>query len=120
MQKRIGGLTILACLGLSACQDLHQSVDYDRHRLSGLRGTPSNSEVLIFEAKTTAQAPEDTPAGETIRMQWLEGWLEQRGMCQSGYEILERRHYTTMDANPYSYDLRYEIRCVAPAPESSR
>jgi hypothetical protein len=118
MRMTRGGWIILAILALSACEDLHQSVDLDRHRFSGLRTTPSNSDIVIFEAKTTAQAPADSEAGEAIRMEWLAGWLEQRGMCQSGYEILERRHYTTMDANPYSYDLRYEVRCVAPTPDA--
>lgn len=118
MGNRMVGLIVLALLGLTACKDLHKSVDYERHKYSGLRTSMSNSDVVVFEAMTTAEAPGDTEAGEAIRMEWLEGWLAQRKMCQSGYEILERRGYTRNDANPYGYDLRYEVRCATP-PENS-
>jgi len=106
----------LVCLGgltAAGCEDLHQSVDYDRHTLSGLRTSYQQSDIIIFEAKLTPEAPEDSEAGEAIRMEWLEGWLRQRGLCPNGYEIRERRPYRREDANPYRYDLRYEVSCKA-------
>lgn len=118
MGKKTVGLIVLVLLGLTACKDLHKSIDYERHKYSGLRTSMNDSDIVIFEAKTTAEAPGDTEAGEAIRMEWLKGWLDQRNLCASGFEILERREYTRNDANPYSYDLRYEVRCAAP-PQTS-
>lgn len=97
---------------LSGCEEMHQSVDYDRHSSSNLRTSPASPGVLLFEARVTASAPEETAQGEAVRMQWLEGWLAQRRLCPGGYEILERRKFTVQDANPYRFDLRYELRCV--------
>jgi len=103
-------------LWLCGCEDMHQSVDYDRHHQSSLRTSYQQSDRIIFEARLTPEAPEDTEAGEAVRMQWLEGWLRLRGLCPTGYDILERRHYTREDANPYRFDLRYEVTCKASPP----
>jgi hypothetical protein len=116
--QRLGTLMGMlgVCLGgliAAGCEDMHQSVDYDRHTLSSLRTSYQESDIIIFEAKLTPEAPEDSEAGEAVRMQWLEGWLRQRGLCPNGYEIRERRPYRREDANPYRYDLRYEVSCKA-------
>lgn len=106
---------LLACalLVLAGCEEMHQSVDYDRHSSSNLRTPTGSPGILVFEARVTASAPEDSAEGEAIRMQWLDGWLEQRRLCPGGYEILERRKHSRQDANPYGFDLRYELRCTA-------
>lgn len=113
------GTLVVFVMVLGACKDLHQSVDLDRHKYSNLRTSMNKSDVMVFEARATLEAPVDGEAGEAVRMQWLEGWLAQRGQCGHGYEVLERRPYQRNDANPYGFDLRYEVRCKALAADSS-
>ena len=50
-------------LGLTACKDLHKSIDYERHKYSGLRTSMNDSDVMVFEAKTTAEAADLGAAG---------------------------------------------------------
>lgn len=107
------GVLVAFVILLGACKDLHQSVDLDRHKYSNLRTSMNKSDVMVFEAKATLEAPVEGEPGEAVRMQWLEGWLAQRGQCGNGYEVLERRPYQRNDANPYGFDLRYEVRCKA-------
>ena len=107
------GVLLAFGLNLGGCKDLHQSVDLDRHKYSNLRTSMNKSDVMVFEAKATLEAPVEGESGEAIRMQWLEGWLAQRGQCANGYEVIERRPYQRNDANPYGFDLRYEVRCKA-------
>lgn len=109
----IAGVLVAFGLSLGGCKDLHQSVDLDRHKYSNLRTSMNKSDVMVFEAKATLEAPADSESGEAIRMEWLTGWLAQRGQCGEGYEVLERRPYGRNDANPYGFDLRYEVRCKA-------
>ena len=54
-----------------------------------------------------------------LRMQWLEGWLERRGLCVHGYEVLERRAFDFLEHNPARYDLRYKVQCTVAPPDES-
>ncbi len=71
---------------------------------------PEDSTRLKFEARTSATYPADNPQAEQTRMQWLADWLEIRGMCPAGVDILERVHSGSA-ADRFGYDLRYELRC---------
>lgn len=105
---------------LSACSslDIDGQQRYERYSMSSLKTDPSgaNNSVLIFEAKTSAQYPADSPSAEAVRMTWAEEWLESRRMCPGGFEVISRRPFTAGEYNPNRYALRYELRCLPVAP----
>ena len=101
----------------SACESIHESPDYERHTMSRLL-VSEDSDIIVFEASISPAYPENSPAGEQQRMQWLESWLLVRKLCPEGYEILERRPFEMLEDNPANHELRYEVRCTYPDPES--
>jgi len=101
---------------LAACQSIHESKDFERHRYSQLSEPYDRNDVIYFDVKFDANYPDQDPAAEKIRMGWLEAWLEQRKMCGDGYEIDKRRPFDMMEDNPARYDMRYEVKCKVAVP----
>jgi hypothetical protein len=98
---------------MGGCETIGRT-DFERHSMSSLRALPdSNDDLLLFEAKISVQYP-DSPSGDVKRMEWANDWMEVRGFCPDGFEVVSRRLYTRADNNPYMYDLRYELRCLPP------
>jgi len=112
---RIGVSMLLAAL-LAGCASFQESPDYVRHRYSQLSEPFDRSDVLYFDVMFDPNYPDDDPAAEAKRMEWLSDWLEQRKMCPDGYEIQKRRPFDMLEHNPARYDIRYEIKCRIPSP----
>ena len=109
-----GGIlvSVLAMVGLlSACDSIHESKDFERHRYSQLSEPRDRDDVLYFDVKFDANYPEDNTVAEDIRMEWLEAWLKQWKMCDDGYEIDSKRAFDPMEYNPGQYDRRYIVKC---------
>lgn len=110
-----GVILILSALILWSCASIHDSPDFERHRYSQVVEPYDRNDVLYFDVMFSAQFPDDDAAAEATRMEWLEGWLEQRKLCgESGYEIVLRRPFEMMEDNPARYDIRYEFKCESP------
>lgn len=108
----LGTVLVLAAAGLlTACDSIHESPDYERHRYSQLSEPSDRDDVLYFDVKVDVNFPEDNPVAEDKRMAWLEAWLAQRNMCADGFEIANRREFDSMEYNPGRYNLRYEVTC---------
>jgi len=117
----IAATTFSAALSVSltSCAAMHESKDFVRHTNSTLVQARDGSNALYFQAKAGADYPEDDPESEALRISWLEGWLEQRKLCRSGYEIVERREFGFTEHNPQQMDLVYEIKCTSAASAGS-
>jgi hypothetical protein len=114
------GLAVALLLQLSACADIHESEDFERHRNSQLTTPYDRNDVFYFDVILSPEVPDGDPVAEQRRMAWLEGWLEARKLCPAGYEIKDRRPFGTLEDNPGRYDLRYVVGCkVEPLPESA-
>ena len=100
---------------LAGCAAMHESADFDRHTMSNIWRSHADDTRLIFDADLNDKYPDDE-AGEAARRQWLTAWMEARGYCPQGFEILERRRYRPGEFNRYNRDLRYELRCTVAAP----
>ena len=101
---------------VAGCAAMHESPEFERHRMSDIVVPYDRTDVFYFDTTINPQYPDNDPAAEAARMEWLEGWLEFRKMCPSGYEIVKRREFDYMENNPARRDLRYEVKCtVAPA-----
>lgn len=105
--------TALLVVSLSAggCMSIHDSPDFERHQYSQVVEPYDRKDVLYFDATFSAQFPDDDPAAEQLRMEWLEGWLELRKICPQGYEIVTRREFGDLENNPAHHDIRYEFTC---------
>ena len=106
-------LTLVACTGCAANRD---SPDFQRHRETRLTVPYERNDVVFYDAKFTPAFPDNNPAAEAKRMEWLEVWLDTKSMCADGYEIVERRPFGFEESNPGRYDVRYEVACYTPAP----
>ncbi len=116
MLKQTLFASIAAVVCLSACAEFQSTMEYDRHRMSQLRVDEGDDSLYIFEAKTDATYPANTPEGEAARMEWITVWLRNKKACLNGFEIVERRPIPKSEMNPYRYELRYWLKCK-PAPE---
>ena len=110
-------LIIFGGLVLCSCASIHESADFERHRYSQVTEPFDRDDVIYFDVTFSAQFPDDDADAEATRMEWLEGWMEQRKMCgDKGYEIVTRRSFEMMEYNPANHDIRYEFKCgSAPA-----
>ena len=102
----------LVLLALSGCAQMHESPDYIRHTYSQVSEPFDRNDVFYFDVRFDPNYPDGDPAAEAVRMQWLSEWLEQRGMCPNGHEVVERREFDMLEHNPARYDIRYEVRCT--------
>ncbi|MBT8444935.1 MAG: hypothetical protein HKN81_04745 [Gammaproteobacteria bacterium] len=110
--RGLGIVFVLATAALlSACDSIHESKDFERHRYSQLSEPRDRDDVLYFDVKFDANYPEDNDVAEEIRMEWLEAWLKQRKMCNDGYGIDSKRPFDAMEYNPGQYDRRYIVEC---------
>jgi hypothetical protein len=105
----LAGLAMLA----GGCESIHESADYQRHRYSQVIEPYDRNDVMYFDVTFSAEYPDDDEAAEQVRMEWLEGWLEQRKMCDTGFEIVDRRDFDMMEDNPARHDMRYEFKCTS-------
>jgi hypothetical protein len=103
-------------LFLCSCASIHESADFERHRYSAVTEPFERDDVIYFDVTFSPQFPDNDAEAEATRMEWLDGWLEQRKMCgKRGYEIVKRRPFEMMEYNPANHDIRYEFNC-GPAP----
>lgn len=117
--RKIGWLlAMVTSVLLTGCSGMHASPDYYRHSLSQLSEPMGGGGFLWFDVKLAPEYPDNNVAAEALRMQWLAGWLERRGSCPHGYDILERRPFDFLEHNPARYDLRYKVQCAAAPPTS--
>ena len=111
-------LIISGGLILCSCASINNSPDFARHRYSQVMEPYDRNDVVYFDVTFSPQYPDDDAAAEATRMEWLEGWLEQRKMCgDNGYEIVTRRQFEMMEDNPAHHDIRYEFKCGSPPAE---
>lgn len=94
-----------------------QDNSYERHRLSQLKTVAGSADQFVFEARAVPGMQRDAPEAEAVRLQWLSDWLDVRGTCKPGYEILERRLYEAQEFNPRESQFRYLIRCRTSRPD---
>lgn len=52
---------------------------------------PMGDSSFRFQAKADAIYPEASPAAESERMRWLQTYLDNNGLCRSGYELTDRK-----------------------------
>jgi hypothetical protein len=110
--RGLGLIVVLAtAVSLSACDSIHESKDFERHKYSQLSEPRERDDVLYFDVKFDANYPEENDVAEEVRMEWLEAWLKQRNMCDDGYEIESKRPFDAMEYNPAQYDRRYVVQC---------
>ena len=103
------------CAGfLASCAAMHESPDFERHRLSQLTIPADRNDVFFFDVTINTQYPPDDPAAEEQRMKWHTAWLDVRDMCPGGFEIVQRREFGFLEHNPARFDLRYEVKCAPP------
>jgi hypothetical protein len=50
-----------------------------------------------------------------MRMGWLQSWLDRRGLCPDGYEIVRREPIAPGQPNFHDMDLRYLLKCRSAA-----
>jgi hypothetical protein len=102
---------------LSGCAFEEKSrADFERHQSSILRTSYQDSAMLVFEARAGAAYPEDSETAETLRMSWLQDWLDRQGLCPDGYEIVTREPISAGQPNFHDMDLRYLLRCASAPP----
>jgi len=102
---------VLLATVLVACESMHESPAFERHRYSQLTEPFERNDVIFFDVTFDPNFPDGDPAAEAKRMEWLTGWLNQRKMCLDGYEILKRRPFDMLENNPARHDIRYEVKC---------
>ncbi len=104
-------LLIAAMLLVGCSKSIHDSKDYVRHSLSQLTVPAEGGDFFWFDVKLTPEYPDNNELAEEKRMDWLEGWLDNRKQCVNGYTIAERREFGFLEHNPARYDLRYKVQC---------
>ena len=111
-------LTVMAAALMAGCAAdvLDKSVDFDRHRNSRIFQPHDRPDKIYFDVRFSPEYPGDDPAADLARLAWLDGWLKQRGLCEAGHEVAERRPFDYLEDNPAGYTQRWEIRCKSPAP----
>ena len=96
---------------LAGCAQMHDSTDYERHANSRISTPLAGGDFIWFDVKLTPALPLENAEAERRRMIWLQAWLEQRNLCQAGFEIEERRPFEFLEHNPAQMDMRYKVRC---------
>jgi hypothetical protein len=109
-------MTVLL-LGSAGCAALEDKTDYERHTMSDLREDWRRPGTLLFEATSSSMYPADSDAAEAVRMEWLAGWMKRTGYCPAGWEVLSRSPIPPGEVHARRHDLRYELKCVEPAPQ---
>ncbi len=116
------GFVTAVALALGACTALDTPDTYNRHRLSDITlprdggsvaAAGANNDIFYFDVTVTGEFADNNAAAEAERMKWLAEWMEQRHMCLTGHEVVNKRKFDFMEDNPAHRDLRYEIRCRA-------
>ena len=116
MRRVAAFLITFSVLGGCAMEEQSRA-DFERHNSSILRTSYQDESMLVFEAKAGAAYPADSEAAEQLRMEWLQAWLDRRGLCPAGYEIVRREPIGPGQPNFHGMDIRYLLKCVpAPAP----
>lgn len=116
MKRETLVLAIILWLGGCAAAP---SDGYERHTLSRLVEVPGASDEFVFEVGRPPPGPLGTAAeAEAVRMRWLAEWLEVRGQCLAGHEIVDRRQFGTFEYNPMQAEYRYLVRCRAATPKA--
>lgn len=118
MNKSVVPALVASAL-LAACASMHESPDFERHRETRLTVPYDRNDVIYFDARFSPSYPDNNPAAEAKRMEWLQVWLDTKSMCAEGYEIVDRRPFRFEESNPGLYDIRYEVACTVSPPAAS-
>jgi hypothetical protein len=106
-------------LAVAGCASMHESPDFERHRLSQLVVPYDRTDIYYFDVTFSPAYPDDDASAEAVRMGWLDSYMQTRGLCPSGFEMLARRSFDFLEDNPARHDVRYEVACkAAPAAPS--
>jgi hypothetical protein len=109
-------LVPLLLAGQGGCAAMEDKTDYHRHSMSDLREDWRRPGILLFEASSSSLFPAESEAAEEVRMEWLAAWMKRTGYCPAGWELLSRSDIDPREVHVRRHDLRYELRCVGPAP----
>ena len=115
---KVRSLVPVIVLAVAGCAGMHDSPDFERHSASQLTVPYERDDVVYFDVKLSPTYPDGDAAAEEKRMEWLQAWLDFKGLCPSGYEIVERRKFRFEELNAGRYDLRYEVACTTVAANS--
>ena len=114
--RQLAAVTLILVMVAGCAMEEQSRADFERHNSSILRTSYQDESLLVFEAKAGAAYPADSETAEALRMQWLEAWLERRGLCPDGYDIIRREPIGVGQPNFHNMDLRYLLKCsVVPA-----
>lgn len=105
-------------LVIAGCAGMEQSPDFERHNESRLTVPYDREDVVYFDVKLSANYPDNNPAAEAKRMEWLQTWLDLKSLCPGGFNVVQRRPFRFEEMNPGRYDLRYEVACEVPAEDA--
>jgi hypothetical protein len=78
-------------------------------RITATDFEPTGPGTFKFKTLIAPQYP-DNPTGEAARMEMLQGWLTNNGMCKAGYEITSRQ---PVQRSAFVSDVFYHGRCKA-------
>lgn len=93
---------VLAVVVLTGCQTRLYNSSFEALGDGGFR----------YRGTAASDQPLDTPAGERARIAQMEGWLQDNGLCRSGYVITSRVATKTNAALLGDvYDVNYVGRC---------
>ncbi|MFK8028920.1 MAG: hypothetical protein AB8G18_01655 [Gammaproteobacteria bacterium] len=106
--QRCALAVLFTVLGLAGCAS---DTSFDRHNKSRL-WISQDGKQLFFDASVSAEYGADDSAAESVRLMWMNEWLELRKLCTSGHKVVERRAIRAEEYNPMRHDLRYQVECV--------
>ena len=118
IRRNLAGMLAMAAVVSGGCAAFDSPNLYNRHRLSditlprtGVESSPSDT--FFYDVSVTAEMPDNDATAEATRLTWLGEWLEQRGMCPAGHDVIKRRPFDFMEDKPARRNLRYEVKCRA-------
>ena len=79
-------LSASAAIGLAVMVAGCEATD----RIAMTEFTPRSDGTFTYRATADAVYRLDSPGAEETRLRWLDQYIESNGLCEGGYEIVER------------------------------